>query len=83
MLTITTPLHCRPESEYALHVLLGKFLGVTFQGRTGDEAATVLEHEGRRLALPSLFFEALERRQAEALFREKKALPLWDSRQSG
>jgi hypothetical protein len=81
MLFIKVPNQCAPEVNYALDIILGEFIGISYQVKGGAENMFRLEYEGRELTLDCSFFSALALDQVDGLTRVPVAV--WDSRETG
>lgn len=78
MLSVTIPESCVAEARYAISVVLGEFLGVPYQVKTGEGESVEVKHKGCRLTLNSVFFPALEADRTAELIDHPPAV--WDSR---
>ncbi len=55
-LVISVPSYCQSELEWTCSVLFGEFLGIDYQLRITNCSDFLIEHEGRAIHLPDIFF---------------------------
>lgn len=83
MLEILLPANCKQEADWVCSVLFGEFLGLDYATSQSGNSGFCIQHEGRRLELPDVFFAGAAQAWLEPPSLPSLPFMKWETADSG